>query len=176
VKIALFSIWPLAASENLNQTGWVFRNSICTLCAANPPTQGSQSLLLASAEKAVNDLGPKMALFWPLFELFYFSTARRSEAPVSRIGRARLKAYTHQSTKAQRFWFLQDQGWKIWKMTFLKNSHFCVSKKQDFCTEISGKVVISPKQPSMVMGKARGLCGTSMGLSLPCYRNLQMFL
>ena len=49
-------------------------------------------------------------------------------------------------------------------------------QKQDFCTEISGKVVISPKQPSMVMGKARGLCGTSMGLSLPCYRNLQMFL
>ena len=35
--------------------------------------------------------------FFSLFELFYFSTARRSEAPVSRIGRQRLKAYTHQS-------------------------------------------------------------------------------
>jgi hypothetical protein len=55
--------------------------------------------LLATAEKAKNDLGPKIGHFWPLFELLDFSIAKRSEAPVSRKVRVRPRPYTNESGK-----------------------------------------------------------------------------
>ena len=112
--------------------------------------------------------------FFTPFELWDFSTARRSEAPVCRIVRARPKPYTNESTRPQRPWFLHYVERK--KNWLCQKSPKIGVKKQDFSTEISGMGVISPKQPGIGMGEARGLCGTNMELSLPAPRKLFRFV
>jgi hypothetical protein len=78
------------------------------LCAVNPQTGSSQSLLIATVQKAKNDNRPKKGHFLCIFALLYFSTAKRSEAQVSSIGRARLRPYIRKSTKAQWLFFSQE--------------------------------------------------------------------
>ena len=149
----------------------------CAYCVQQThKLEAPNSSWLPKPRRLNNDWNLKMGHFWPLFELLYFSKARRSEAPVSKIVRARLRVSTTQSTKAQSSSFFQEVGPKIWKMTPLQKCGKKGTQKQDFCTENSRTKVISQKQPSMVVGAGRWLRASNMELSLPSFRKLEMFL
>ena len=83
-----------------------------TLCAVNSQSRVSQLVLVATK----TDFGSKNDSFLPIFATFYFSTPRWSEARISRIVRASLSTSTPKHTPPQCLCFLQEVGWKIWKI------------------------------------------------------------
>jgi len=118
---------------------------------------------------------PKKRDSYAFLELLYFSGARRSATPVSWLIRPRPKTYTTESARSHRLWFLRDVGQKIKKSAFFKRAPKIDIKKQDFCTDISTKRVLSPRLPSIVSGLARRLHGTNMEAIPSCTRNLRCF-
>ena len=70
---------------------------MCIVCAANPQTEGSQLLPLATAQNGKYDQERKNDPFGPYFGLVYFSTAGGSEAPVSIVVSIGQRPYTPKS-------------------------------------------------------------------------------
>ena len=89
---------------------------MCILCTVNPQAGVSQLVLVAAVQKGKVDLRAFFDLFLPIFAIFYFSKPGWSEARISRIVRACLSSYIPKPSPAQRLWFLQEVGRKIWKI------------------------------------------------------------
>ena len=89
---------------------------MCTLCAVNSQSRVSQLFLVATIQKGKKDLGSKNDPFLPIFATFYVSTPRWSEARISRIVMASLSTSAPKHKSPQCLCFLQEVGWKIWKI------------------------------------------------------------